>query len=661
MNFKLNGTNLLEKEYIFAIFFLILSLLIGILSYIKNMAYDYFLLLFLPSCIYLFYINKRIFPGNIYFEQPKYKIYLINSLFALFYLLSIAVVHTALYERPLLYFVLIFTIIILAGVEIIISPDMTGKMEFFSLLKIILIAFNLRWSIVNIFPSIIGNDTWYYARVAETVAMTGHIPSASEIGMYSYYPLSYLIIEIMHVLTLLNIKSSIFYSLGIIEIFSLVFIFLIGKIIGNTRIGLLATLFMAISGHHILYGSRELIPMSMSYFFFSVILYLLFKSASNTTHRKIAVKSLVLLFLSVLVITHTLSSAIMIFVLVFLHFGGEIYNKKLNLNHNINPITSAIILLAFIITIGYWSYVSGFVSNIIHVLKSAIEIDVTYAIANQVSYLNSGIYRFFDLAEERLWIFFFITGFLYSSKEGFRTQHFLLSFAGGFLAFSIFWMILGQSISLLPYRFYIFAYLLISFAFSVGILYFINIPKNKYSKITLFILIIILFSISSIAGPTANRIALYSNDDSLSNGFTQSEISAGDWFIQMYAQYNINNFPQGSSRYIGNLVDPLSESQMIGTDLYYTGYLTRYNMIPTTDFFPVIKGGNDNKLDSLIIRKKVLENSFLALAKYNPSESRYSEMIVEPQGDLATTFSEFSTFNKVYDSNSAIIFRNNKH
>jgi asparagine N-glycosylation enzyme membrane subunit Stt3 len=118
-------------------------------------------------------------------------------------------------------------------------------------------------------------------------------------------------------------KTAMFFGIGLPMMFSTIFVFLIGKELFNTKAGLLAALLVNLADTHISFG-YQLIPTSIGVALFTIVLYLLVK---NRKKRELTFTFLTILFMFLLVITHNMSSFVLLCCIAFLLLGVFMYNR----------------------------------------------------------------------------------------------------------------------------------------------------------------------------------------------------------------------------------------------------------------------------------------------------------------------------------------------
>ena len=145
-----------------------------------------------------------------------------------------------MYFRPISYFILICLLTGIIAIEILYFKE--GDPVWSILLKIFLLSANIRAGIFYNFPSHMGYDAYWHAKIAELTTNTCFVVPFEISSQYFSYPILHLFISITQIVNQIYIKDAIFCSIGLVSIVGTIFIYLIGKKLAGPQIGLLATL-----------------------------------------------------------------------------------------------------------------------------------------------------------------------------------------------------------------------------------------------------------------------------------------------------------------------------------------------------------------------------------------------------------------------------------
>ncbi len=185
------------------------------------------------------------------------------------------------------------------------------------LAKIIILGLLARGAAYTLFPGPIGSDPWRHTLITRTLTETGHIPVVIPDAFESQN--AYAAIPVFHLLTAslgqiagVSTKAALFLSGSLTLVLSSVFIFLIGRGLLSSRAGLLAAMLYCVSDYAILW-SVQVIAMTLASVFGACLLWLLL-SGRPSSGASIA---LVMLFMVVLVLCHTVSAFV-----IFISLGA---------------------------------------------------------------------------------------------------------------------------------------------------------------------------------------------------------------------------------------------------------------------------------------------------------------------------------------------------
>jgi len=334
------------------------GIVVGIVAtfWLRYTAPDYIgvgIMLAVSCAVYLFLLRRRVSSWEM--TMPQFPLLssrlLLNILFFALLLYSVIALYLSVDERPLSYFITVALMSTLVALEIFFTPEKSGRYYAFILVKILLIALILRWSLFYIYPdSFLGTDPWRSAVVYDAISQAGYL--VPEIGGYRFWPVHHLMVVTTSQLTGVGLREAMILSLGLFEVVSLIFVFLLARHIFSAKIGLLAVLILAINNLHIGWG-WWLVAQTLGIALVALILFLIL---SPRTHNLVNFKVITILMLIVLMLTHSVSSFVMLVILLMSYLGYTVYasatkNKLPYANLNLA-------LFFFVALIGYWLYVA---------------------------------------------------------------------------------------------------------------------------------------------------------------------------------------------------------------------------------------------------------------------------------------------------------------
>jgi hypothetical protein len=275
-------------------------------------------------------------------------------------------IFSFLYNRPLEYFIGVAFFSVVIVVEIGTLRQHGSKLDLYNILaQILLLGAAVRWSVLFSFPDFVGVDPWCHAFGVKHILRTGHVFTAFDILNYDFVGYSslseYSSRPIMHVLIseaqLLapfpSLKQAFAFSIGISEIISLLFVFMLARrILNDTRGAALASLLVAMSSFHIKWGFW-IIPMTTGLVFFSLLLYLLHFDQKTPNQRKVF--GLSVLILIVMVFTHSIAAFIWVLILIFYWMAEKMLRSSFRVN-TIDSRSSFLPVLAILILAANWTF-----------------------------------------------------------------------------------------------------------------------------------------------------------------------------------------------------------------------------------------------------------------------------------------------------------------
>ncbi len=486
-------------------------------------------ILLVPSSFYLRF-RDRIFQDVSLPQLPESnRIRLItHTIFIISLTLISWLSWSNLYYRPPLYFVLILVAAASIIIDIFYLNETKTSHITIALFKIIALSFIIYATIYYQFPGIYGSDPWWHNEWIKETINLGHV-TTGEFYDNSYYlfPIFHLVGALAEIITGMPIYSSVFASIGVLMATSSIFVFLLGKKLINAKAGLLVALIIPLTVDNIV-RAAWLIPMSLGYFLFLVILYLVF-----CRERKRALDSLLIVFLSIaLILTHTIAALVTLLCFIVIFIGFEFYIK---IDRNIiSRVAVSLTLIMFfgVAMLARWmqnppNHSSFFTLNIKH-LVSSLQIDSQFVLASpsvttNISYgvilLNQGGYSL-------LLAFGIIGALIYLHPEKRTQNNIALVLVAGLLfalplEFSLF-----KLKNILSDRWVIFLYVPLSVLAISGLLSTLNLINTKTKKLAMVMLYLLVVIFTMTTNPVANADSPLVYNGAVRAGYTQSELSA---------------------------------------------------------------------------------------------------------------------------------------
>lgn len=583
--------------------------------------YMYLLLgiLTLLSCLMWLAVRRSHTFEFHYRESRTLTLFCATTFFSL-YTLSILSIYLrpALYERPLLYFILMALMAGTIACEIFASGR---RYPGLILIQIILLGVSIAWSQLLIFPSLLGVDPWYHSALTDRIVVEGIIPDGY---VYSKLPVFHLMIATTSLIAGLPYKFAAMASVSLGQIIcNAVFVFLIATaMLRNHQIGLVAALMVIIANHHIMMSSYASIPNAFAAVFMPIAFFLLLFKLKKDSCSTSAVLCTMALF--PIILTHTIT-AICMAILLFVTWGTltfyrYFYAKTENYVPLLVPVSFTVAMLA------WWTFASDSIGTLIDLFKSGFSIDFFVKTPEQLlSYATvvpPGEILFNALGLFLYFVFSFIGIFWMVSRKR-SSSTFVMAWIGvvplfiGFIS-----LISGHTV--IEERWWYFAQLLLSIPLAIAI-YIIGTWKFKkplytYCLVFSFIVILSIFMILSTPANTDNHI--FSPTTGSTSAYTQSEVSGSEFFAM---------------KSIGSLSSDFHYCTCPSSSVFIHAYTISPERLLTLD-------------DSLVSDKFNHDGSIKILrSKWHRETLKRGSIMLRIRPDLGDYVSNLG-FNKIYDN-----------
>jgi hypothetical protein len=403
---------------------------------------------------------------------------LLNIVFLGLFSYSLLVLHHSAGGRPPGYFIAVALMSALVAVEAATMPPEAKSRHALALVKIIFIALSLRWSLYYVFPgSYFGTDPWRNAAIFSQIIDTGHI--SPEIGGYYYMPVQHFLVSATAQLTGLGVREAMLLSIGLLEVLSLLFIFLLGRQISDARFGLLAALLLAVNNLHIIQG-WWLVAQTAGIALVSLVLYLIF---TPQYQGKAVYRALTIFILIMVIITHSVSSFVMLVVLLTVYAGNIVYRRVTKTRQSGLP--ANLLIIFAVALLGYWLYIAGFFPGFLRMISGVgaeFNAAVTYtpSLATSVNPLWADINRLGNLFYYGL----ATVGLLVSlNPKNITASRFNLVFAGILLAGLVYMVFTVFYINVMIGRWFIFLDIILAVPVAIGMMFLVNSLSARWAKL----------------------------------------------------------------------------------------------------------------------------------------------------------------------------------
>lgn len=377
-----------------ALFGLIVSsfLCIFLLAVGKILYFSATIFLIIPCLLWIFYGRK------LHLKQEVDPINSINLSFKsatlLFYILLVfslmsVLLRSNLYERPIIYFVIVSIMATSLAFSITCSHN-TKSYKCIILINIVVFGAIISLSPYIIFPGLIGVDTWIHKYYTELIVSYSHVPGDFS---YSKIPLFHLLLAENILISNLNYRSSTIFISFIQIICDTLFTFILGNFITkNYKIGLLSSLFLINSNYHIL-RIFWFTPNSLAVVYFPSIIFLLYY-AYESRRIEYSVLSLILIFS--LILTHTMASLAFSIVLFVIYITSKLFRivDKAGTNTevmNLNSVTLYSAILLF-----WWTYVTVYLKIFSNFLANKFSSNSIFEMSANVMYYTTSQISYFE-------------------------------------------------------------------------------------------------------------------------------------------------------------------------------------------------------------------------------------------------------------------------
>ncbi len=486
---KVKKKDILTIDGIFSIIGFGLGLAITFLNLIYSNNYLITLgpILAIASVLYLRFRNKILTNGTdsgLDFNGRTLKV--VNIL----YWVSISIVlisyqQASPYYRSPVFFIGISFGVALLGLEIISSRFKHNLKIFVIVFKILLISLILRASAYFISPYPIGSDPWAHADFVNDIIHFSslNVPPTPVSTYYVNYPLMHLYAVFINLIGDVNIKESMF-VIGVVLTLSTVFIYFIVKnITNNINLALLSLLMLNFADFHIEW-SIEVIAMSFGIAVYTILLYLIMKR--NDRHQVLN-RLFLIIFLFIVVWTHTVSGFIALISVSSLYVGSLmyelIYKKR---RYEVVLISYIFCILFVILLIFHWTDPTyPFFDSIIKGLIDSLSLEAKFLGRATTPNVVESWRNILNILGFLIYIFFGIIGSLYCLSKKYTTKAKVSLIFMIMVLFFIFFAFPVFGIrNIMPYRWPAFIYVSFVLFTAIGLSGISSILKNKYLRAT---------------------------------------------------------------------------------------------------------------------------------------------------------------------------------
>lgn len=443
-----------------------------------------------------------------------------------------------IYTRHPLFFILISGAVAVLGVQIITSRGLNASNILIFIVKILLLSLILRYSAYFVSPYPIGSDPWEHREYIRYFLELGQVAVPPDFSVYYVnYPIAHLHAACTSLLASISPHDAMF-LLGVILTLSTIATFLIVRMLtGNVQLALVSMLLLNFIDVHIQW-SIQVLAMSFAIAIYAFIIFFALKIYLKPKDR-IKYLPFMLVFLGIIVWTHTISAFITLVSLFALVVGYIVYEILYNRNilsfqsQTARLLILPLIFLAVIIVYHWMDPAYPFFDKTLGGLLRSLSMEAKFLGATTLSNVHGRWEELLQPAGFCLYTFFGIIGTLYclSHKEQAKKYGPLV-----FLALVLFFVryafpIFGMR-NIIPDRWPAFAFVCFALFVGVGIFCVLSLMKTKRATFSFVIVFFFIGSLFMITDASTNHDSpLFGEEVFPKLIWTESE-------MRMYTQIN---------------------------------------------------------------------------------------------------------------------------
>jgi len=486
------------------------------------------------------------------------------------------------YARPTEYFLLASVLCAVLAVEMFMASKNFDVV--LCLFQTIALNVSLSWAYMAIFPEMTGIDTWWVKELTEAIVRQGFVPAGYS---YSSFPLMHILIGEVSILSTLQFPLVSAVATGLPYELVLLLVFWITRDLYNLRTGLIAALLLSVSEIFVQSAMWQR-PATLAGLYVLLVIWILHKGG-GVKQSKWPV--LTVLFASVTVLTHTITSVILVVILFVLWVtrGRSASTNTRTEKASVSiRVPASLWIFCTVATLGWWMYVSTTLNALPELIRSGFDIQRWTVSVLRQGYSGGTLETILNGFGFNFLYFLIVLGIFISFSRQLligRRRQFALT--GVVLLSSTFGgFILGYS-GVAPFRWLTVSTPILCIFAGLGLTGASGIPRGKHITRSIFAAgLIVVLAFSSITSPTVNiDRSFYSQNTLVRFGFTSSELVAA-------------GFLRG-------------HTNSTGTDTYYAWYFDGYTTIfgSKSDITPQILSGNPTS-PIVILRHVVIEGPF---------------------------------------------------
>lgn len=482
------------------------------------------------SCYLYLVVTHAQFPRYPHLKLSRIWKTVLDISFLLLFSLSLIILHYSEY-RPFSYFFIYSFCVGSVAVSIFFSTSKLDYLTQYS--KIVLLSFNIDYSIFNLAGFIPGIDSWKHAKMNYLLSQTGNIGVLFDKEMY--FPVMHIQTAIVNIISNVSLKDASNFAIIIPFVLASSFVYLTSKRFFGERVGLFTMLLVSISDFNIYWGSA---PQTTSYgiILYYLLFYILVKAYFPKPNPKFVSLSIFLIF--TLTITHAVSSFIFVITILSLFFGSIFYSliyekSTISMFKNIFLVSVTALLQWWFIVIyskGGESLFDVVISTFYNYITGPVDLYRPEIISTISVMLPPFLERFANTFGLFLFLFFGIIGSLFCLSSKYRSKtNFMFIFSLAILFGITFCFPFFGPRGILPIRWFSFEYLFLSILASFSIIELTAYFKSKKYKFLFISVVFIAFSFFMSASTVSNLDSpLWLKNDTVSTTFTLEEVRGAE-------------------------------------------------------------------------------------------------------------------------------------
>ncbi len=598
----------------------------------------YFLVIGIPlivgPIIYLIYRRRE--PTLSPFGDDKSK----KRMLDIFYYITLGISLSALQlfeNRDLVFFLMITLCIgILASRIVLMSRPFD---IYVSILNILLISAVLKFSIYYFVGGMPGVDTIHHVSINSEFESGGSIEYLED--KEKSFPLWHIFVVACKLITFTGYKDASAISTTIPLIIASIFVFLIARKIFDEQVGLLAMLIFNVSDWHVFWGSG---PATTSYglILFCPMIFILINIINNKKVNTYLI--LLIIYTLVLLLSHAVSSFIYLVTIIGLYFGLSVYQTLYA--EQSHPMSGLIISLTTVSLIGHWFYASykdlserSFLETIAYFLDDAVSSGYAKFLNRpeaSAEFLSAAVPPLVELLLDKAGLMVLtgltIIGCLFWLSNEYKSP-ILYGLCGALFGLAVMTYIfpLFGLRNLMPMRWFVFQYSIMSLASAFTLLHILKRTNKVYSRLLILFSVICILSFFMVGSNVSNReTPLWQKEFTTGTATTVSEESAMVTLPTFSAPMLVDYWYIPTMRYLGISPDQIelfnsewqlehnTEFQLQNRIFIWREYMRDR---PIRVGYHDIEGLNVQKYGSSMVKNTVLGEPF-----YDKIERSYSNV-----------------------------------